>query len=193
MVEKGSTGDVRQALDYGADVNGKTNDGRTALNVATRNGQLETMELLIARGARVNLHDEEVRRGGLACFDTVAACYMAGFSSGGKTPLHMVAKYAQTLEPSRTPKIKQMVDLLFANGADVNASAKAGDTPLHEAAWRLQRDLAELLIAHGANVNAKDKKGATPLTYAVTSPLKRFSREGAYVSVVELIQDHGGE
>jgi ankyrin repeat protein len=50
----------------------------------------------------------------------------------------------------------------------VNAENKDGATPLHDAAWTGNKEIAELLIAKGADVNAKDKSGDTPLLYAMS-------------------------
>ena len=56
--------------------------------------------------------------------------------------------------------------LLIEKGADVNARAAKGMTPLAWAVYWDQKDKAELLIAKGANVNAKDDDGKTALHVA---------------------------
>ena len=58
---------------------------------------------------------------------------------------------------------KEIAELLISEGADVNAKAVDGLTPLHGAARHNYKELAELLIEKGADVNAKDRDGATPL------------------------------
>ena len=62
---------------------------------------------------------------------------------------------------------KEIVELVIAEGADVNAKRNTGVTPLHHAAWNGHKEVAELLIANGADVNAKieggSHKGNTPL------------------------------
>ena len=62
---------------------------------------------------------------------------------------------------------KEIVELVIAEGADVNAKRNTGVTPLHHAAWNGHKEVAELLIDKGADVNAKieggSHKGNTPL------------------------------
>ena len=66
---------------------------------------------------------------------------------------------------------KEMVELLLANKADVNAANNRGHTPLHNAAMSplTSKEVAELLIAHKADANAKDKHGNTPLHAAASN------------------------
>ena len=71
----------------------------------------------------------------------------------GSTPLHIAAT-------------KEVVELLIAKGADVNAKDKYDMTPLHPAAGRGHKEVVELLIAGGADVNARDEDGDTPLDWA---------------------------
>ena len=58
---------------------------------------------------------------------------------------------------------KEIVELLLANKAEVNAKANDGTTPLHAAAAGGHKDVAELLLANNADVNARNNKGETPL------------------------------
>jgi len=66
---------------------------------------------------------------------------------------------------------KEVVELLIANGADVNAKSVGGNnegsTALMFAAQAGQKEVVELLIAKGADVNARSTDGETPLMYAV--------------------------
>ncbi len=78
-----------------------------------------------------------------------------------------------------------MVKLLIARGADINADAQYGATPLHRATIYGHRDIAELLIAKGADVNARGKRlGNTPLDSAV-----RFNKK----EMVELLLAKGAD
>jgi len=69
----------------------------------------------------------------------------AKYGFDGNTPLQRAAQNNN----------KDMVEMLIAKGADVNAKDKDGNTPLQRAAQHNRKDVAELLIAKGADVNAK--------------------------------------
>ena len=58
----------------------------------------------------------------------------------GQTPLHKAARKGH----------KDIVELLIAKGANVNAADKYGETPLFWAARNGHKDVAELLRKHGA-------------------------------------------
>ena len=97
------------------------------------------------------------------------------YEYGEWIPLHEAAVYGP----------KEMVELLIANGADVNAKGRVGNTALHLAANQNKEDIFELLIANGADVNAKNKFNETPLDFAVakTNNLK----------IPDLLRKHGGK
>jgi hypothetical protein len=61
---------------------------------------------------------------------------------------------------------KDVVELLLANGADVNAKGKDSSTSLHATAGNGQKGVVELLLANKADVNARDTNGWTPLHWA---------------------------
>ncbi|MDP6417772.1 MAG: ankyrin repeat domain-containing protein, partial [Gammaproteobacteria bacterium] len=61
---------------------------------------------------------------------------------------------------------KEIAELLIAEGANVNAKDKLGDTSLQVAAYQGHKEIAELFIANGADVNSKADNGKTPLDWA---------------------------
>ena len=67
--------------------------------------------------------------------------------SGGMTPLHLAAEYGRN----------QVVELLIAKGADVNAEDEDGETPLNRAIKVKQTDLADLLRKHGGKTGEELK------------------------------------
>ncbi len=54
----------------------------------------------------------------------------------------------------------------MAAGTNVNEKDDEDWTPLHYAAFNVNKEIAELLIAKGANVNANDMNEWTPLHWA---------------------------
>ena len=87
------------------------------------------------------------------------------------TPLHYAA----------SGNHKEVVELLIAEGADVNAKTDAGFTPLCDAAQFGHKEIVELLIAKGADVNAK--RGA-PLNAAIITK---------HTEIAELLRKHGAK
>jgi len=79
---------------------------------------------------------------------------------------------------------KEIVELLIAEGANVNAKANNGKTSLHNAAYRGHKEIAELLIANGADVNGKDFANKTPLD---------TSTHYEKPEITTLLREHGGK
>ncbi len=86
-----------------------------------------------------------------------------------------------------------MVKLLTSYGADVNASALDGTTPLMLAAQNEKLDVVDYLLAQSANASAKDSKELTALDYSrngkveeyMTKSIKdtRFDRDAVMASL----------
>jgi len=72
------------------------------------------------------------------------------------------------------PPDETLVGILIANGADVNALARSGETPLHYAAAVGDSASAKLLLHHGANLNALTLEGYTPLDKALMHGRSKF-------------------
>ena len=70
-----------------------------------------------------------------------------------ETALHTAARHSPNGE---------VVDLLIAHGADINARNHLGETPLHEAAAFSNIPVAVQLLANGADRKARNEVGATP-------------------------------
>ena len=60
-------------------------------------------------------------------------------------------------------RVAEAVKAALAQGIDVNAINKAGDTALHAATAMGYQPVVQLLAASGANLNVKNKRGQTPL------------------------------
>ena len=144
-------------------VNARNDSGDSLLLTAAYTGRKELFELLLEKGAGVNVFEASA----LGLSDRVGEFLGAdpslanAYSHDGWTPLHLASFFGR----------KEVASVLLAHGADVNARSRSTrfakeNTPLHAAAANKQVALAELLLAHGADVNAKDGSGFTPLALA---------------------------
>src|SRR6266567_4113741 len=186
MWAAGDTAKVRLLCDHRATVNIRAKSGRTALIIAaTYPGNLESIRLLLAKGADPKAVDEagdgalggaasagdvEILKELLAAGASVNERSNRGGSLRGLTPL-MRAAAADCFE---------CVRLLLAHGSDVNAASnqprtvQAGLqehgllTPLLLAAERGNIEMIQLLLDKGASLEARDSRGLTPLMLAVT-------------------------
>jgi ankyrin repeat protein len=148
-------------------VNEKDNLGDTPLHVAALHGQLEVAQVLIAAGADVNAKNNYApfTPGDLWPYlspsnhpDPVALLSVHALdqrdTQNGYTPLDLATFSA---------RYKPVVELLVTKGANVNAQASSGATPLFWAVMRDQKDEVKFLIDHAANVNVADAYGDTIL------------------------------
>ncbi|MDB4961704.1 MAG: histone-lysine N-methyltransferase EHMT1-like [Myxococcales bacterium] len=128
----------------------------TPLMVACMENQLEAARVLLAAGARVNARDD----------DGSTVLHWAVF---GARPVE-IHLYMEMGEPHDTvwePRpTAPVVELLIQRGADINATDKSLNTPLHQAAMMDARVAAELLVAAGADRNARNRDGKIALELA---------------------------
>ncbi len=79
------------------------------------------------------------------------------------TPLHYAVDDLFIKDEAKLESRIQMIHLLVAAGADVNAQNNYGRTPLHQAAQcRHAKQFISTLLQYGADPNIKDKDGSTP-------------------------------
>ena len=85
--------------------------------------------------------------------------------TNGNTLLNLTVSLSAKLNRE---KAMSMLDSLFAAGADVNDPNDRGSTPLHQAAYSNQYDIAAALIEHGADLDLEAHgSGGTPLIFAL--------------------------
>jgi ankyrin repeat protein len=163
-------------------VSAKDSNGDTPLHLASLHGELAAAQALIAAGADVNAknnyppflpddlnqlystsnHQDPVILLQLQGAHRTRELNTQGVTSSdlknGYTPLDL-AEFASDHD--------KMIQLLVAHGADVNARAASGATPLFWAVMRDQKDDVKFLLAHGANPNIPDSYGDTILDCAL--------------------------
>lgn len=164
-----SAADVRRLLDAHPDAIRATDAaGSTLLHHAAGFGSLETMTLLLDRGAEVNaknrrsaaplhwaMHDYAKAR---LLLDRGASVNLKNVE--GRTPLFLAASLGQS---------GAMTQLLLQRDADASMATVNGQTPLMAAAARGDVETLAQLIDKKADVNARNGAGETALMFAATS------------------------
>ncbi|MFC1793921.1 ankyrin repeat domain-containing protein [Planctomycetota bacterium] len=174
-VKKADVEQVKQLIAQGADVDAKWRDiysrdeedpwpkdpKRTALRRAVKVGKIEMVKLLAEAGADVNAGKYPPLCQAVDENNKDIAEYLIDHGAN--------VNYPQNWGPlTEAPYISdniEMVKLLIARGADINAAGF--QTPLEAAILSGRRDIFDLLIQRGAGVNAKDKSGYTAAYMAI--------------------------
>lgn len=186
---------MRLLLDAGADVDSPNPENQTALLTVARTGNIEAAQLLLERGATVDARENWGEQTALMwaaarrhppmiqlLIDHGADINAAGkdrdyqrhvtaegrpknMDTGGFTPLLYATR----------ENCLACVEVLIANGADINLPDPDGVSPLHLAIMNANWDVAATLLDAGADVNQWDIYGAAPLF----TILGNYSRDGA--------------
>jgi ankyrin repeat protein len=158
---------VRMLIDSRANLRYRREaDGDTLLYYAIHGDQQKCAEILIDRGAEVNVYN----------FEKETPLHYAahlGKENCGKLLISRQAKLNEKQKDGFTPlhyavqsEKVNFLRILLNNGADVEAACNRKRTPLHLSAENGNADCAEALIAKGAEVNAKDEDNWTSLHFA---------------------------
>ncbi|KAL6408558.1 putative serine/threonine-protein phosphatase 6 regulatory ankyrin repeat subunit B [Ilyonectria robusta] len=155
----------------------------TPLQKAAKNGDVLIVQTLLAKGAKVEIMDQEHKTALHHAIDgdnpqkaIVEMLLQHGAEPdkkgwGGNTALHYAAKATDDVE---------ILQLLLDGGANLEAQNDWGKTALHYSAGDAQYiKLLQLLVRRGANPDATDDAGKTPLHHAIAS--------GAEVAVATLL------
>jgi ankyrin repeat protein len=186
-VYDGNVAEVKRLLRAGADVSIANNYGATAMSLAAEVGNAELIAMLLEAGANVESPNadgqtalqEVARTGNVKAAQLLldaGAAVDARERFGGQTALMWASA-------RRHP---EMMELLIAHGADVNARSAVRDyqrhvtaegrpksldsgglTPLLYAARENCSACADVLLAHGADIDLPDPDDVSPLLVAI--------------------------
>ena len=133
-------------VELGAEINATDNKGRTALHwvvsdtlktinkdISNKEKKIETLKVLLNKNADPNQPDNL-----------------------GRTAVHEAAAYGYMEEIKLIKKLKPKK---FKDA--INATDKAGNTPLHLAIYNRRIDMSEWLLENGADPNIQNKNGET--------------------------------
>ncbi|KAH9056407.1 ankyrin repeat-containing domain protein [Lactarius vividus] len=156
---------ARLLLERGSDVNSQPKywQQRTPLHIASYNGKVEIVRLLLEQVANVD-----------------------AVSDFGGTALHYVSGGKHESEEAGVG----IAQLLLEYGGDVNGQSKQRWTPLHFASFNGKLEIARLLLDRGAKVDAMDEFGETPLCYV---PQGKYEFEEIGIDITRLLLEHGAD
>ena len=169
--QAGNLDGVRSAIGKGADLDARTEQGRTALLLAIRANHVEVASALIAAGADVNAKDANrdtpFLYAGAEGRDAILKLILAT----GKADLKDTNRYGGTaLIPAADRGHVETVRLLLGTEIDVDHVNDLGWTALLEAVilgdgGPDHQKIVDLLVEAGAK-NIPDREGNTPLDHA---------------------------
>lgn len=138
----GNTARVKELLEQSPQlIDSWSEDGYTPLGLAAHFGNEETLKLLLAQGAEVNVRSKDGNLNNMAIHAAIAGNY------------------------------EHLAKVLIEYGADVNASCEGewrqGFNALHVAAYFGRASIIKLLLEHSADQTAITKNGETPYDLAV--------------------------
>ena len=176
-VVAGDVDAVKKELGNGADVNTEAAciKGMTAVGLATINPDTTILSMLVAKGANVNIAADAVAvspiriavgTSNLAAFKVLAdaGADLTVKDEGGYSLLHRAAQF------KKTDDSLEIIKLLLAKGADINAVTDKGWTPLMlllslsestDADYAQTVEALKIMLAAGADASLVTDKGKT--------------------------------
>ena len=159
-------GKGQELLEAGLDINAELRTGMTALHEAAKHNHIHTLEFLLANGADVDKQDRFKRTALHFALERPDYKVVKMLLDWGATP--DAEAYGQTplLCAAKREKFN-VVGLLAARGADINAEDHHGQRAIHYVACDGTENNLESLIEIGADVNVQDYWGQTAMMWLV--------------------------
>eukprot|EP00105_Crassostrea_gigas_P032335 XP_011455301.2 PREDICTED: uncharacterized protein LOC105347792 [Crassostrea gigas] len=177
---------VQILLDNGADINSRTEDGRSPLYIACQNGHDSTVKLLLRNGADINSCNHDGT-------SPLYVAYQQGhdstvkilLSNGADKIINLCTKDgASPLYTACQNGHDSTVELFLRNGADINLCKEDGASPLYIACQNGHASTVELLLGKGADINFCKQDGASP---------RYIACQNGHDSIVELLLHKGAD
>ena len=155
-------------IDHGADVNAKNKLNHTALMLASGNGNVDVMNMLIKTGADPDIEDANGN----------TWLHYAMYGDFNKEVLKVIIDYGADVNAKNKENITALmlgsktgntdgINVLLQAGANQAIVDDDGNTWLHYAASGVNsKEALQVIIDHGADVNAKNKQNRTALMLA---------------------------
>ncbi len=144
---------ARLLVEKGADVNATEANGYTPLHVACGEQHVEMAKFLLSNGSVPSLKVRDAW-GNTPLILTVA-------TRKEKAGWILIKHGAVAVNDPASNPAAQLVEVLVAAGADVQAVTSKGNTALHIAAYKGYGDLVSLLLEKGADRKATNSDGLT--------------------------------
>ncbi len=178
---------AREIINRGIDVN-KENRGSYLLNVACYRGHYETVDLLLEKGAKVNVVAGDgstplIQAGNGDTTGKIVRVLLdkgADVNAADKLGTSAFGKAVQKLCTTNEPGRYKVLEILLEHGADVENPVREGDakgyTTLMMAVNWDKRQLVKFLLKNGADVNHAAADGMTPLMLACVNGYSELAK-----------------
>ena len=202
---RGHTGLVRVLLAHGADRNALNSSHHDSLHVASREGQVEVVKVLLEWGVgdpipvvRIGIAYEAACRSGAV---EVAKYLIDNCLNVNYIDIHGHCPLSHAISCGRLA----LVEHLISKRADVNTTDPDGDCMLLIACKRTNLAAMRLLLEHGADPNAVDQRGYRLLYHALFATSVGIvaiggdlegelpSLTGLNKQIAQMLLDHGAD
>lgn len=179
---------VEELLKAGADVNLPNNVGDTPLHKAAFTGRKEVVMLLLHYDACATVINGTAQ---IPKDVTQNAEIRSMLEAAERTEERKLEE--ELLEAAREGDLSSLTQLLSKKKTpDINCTDLLGNTPLHSAAYRGQKQCALKLLKSGASPNIKNKKGQTAFDLASDTAMKQVLEGSVHRGMTRHVRKYEG-